>query len=79
MSLKIPSETDPVWRNIVTGKVKYQFDFVAAKILLGHLMVKISHNPSPEIIDAGARELREVFARNVRMPSVQRDLKKILG
>jgi hypothetical protein len=79
MALSVPSANDPIWSDIVSGKRKFQFDFVAAKILLGHLNVKVRHRNEPSVVQEGARELHDVFARNVQMPSVQRDLAKILN
>jgi hypothetical protein len=79
MALSVPPANDPVWRDIVSGKRTFQLDFVAAKILLGHLGVKVRHRGDPGVIREGARELHDIFARNVQMPSVQRDLAKILG
>jgi len=78
MALSVPSANDPIWTDIVSGKRTFQFDFVAAKILMGHLKVKIRHRNEPAVVQEGARELHDVFARNVQMPSVQRDLAKIL-
>lgn len=77
MALSVPPENDPIWRDIVSGKRTFQFDFVAAKILMGHLAVKVRHRNDPAVIQEGARELYQVFARNAQMPSVQRDLAKI--
>ncbi|GBC59438.1 hypothetical protein DENIS_0377 [Desulfonema ishimotonii] len=76
-TITVPPSTDRIWYDIVTGKVTYQFDFIAAKILMGRLRVKVRHNPGPGVIRSGARELWEVFDKNVRMPSVQKDMKKI--
>ncbi len=79
MSLKIPTETNPVWRKIVSGKELYKFEFIATKILLGRLMVMVQHSPEPDVLARGAAELRNIFVRNIRLPSVQRDLQKITG
>lgn len=78
MALSVPPASDPVWSDIVSGKRTFQFDFIAAKILMGHLKVKVRHRNDSAVVQEGARELHDVFARNVQMPSVQRDLAKIL-
>ena len=79
MWVSVPPASDPVWQNIICGRVKYELEFIAAKIFLGHLMVKIQYFPSQDVIAKGAKDLREIFAKSINLPSVQRDLKKISG
>lgn len=70
----VPPATDPVWRSVVTGKSKYALDFLAAKIMLGRLALQIQKDPSAENIAECARTLRDVYAENTNLPSVQKDL-----
>lgn len=78
MPEKIPSVTDPVWRNIVLGKTEYSLEFVAVRIFLGHTMIKVQHSSSPEAMAAkAAKELWQLYDKNIALSSVQRDLEKI--
>jgi len=77
--MNIPESSNPKWTDIVTGKLTYQFTFLGAKILLGHLLITTKNDSSPEKIKKCASELRELFNRNTKLPSVQEDLKKIFG
>jgi hypothetical protein len=79
MLVSVPPASDPVWRKIICGRIKYEFEFIAAKIFLGHLMVRIQYSSSEDVIAKGAKDLREIFVKSINLPSVQRDLKKISG
>jgi hypothetical protein len=79
MSVSVPPASDPIWQNIICGRIKYEFEFIAAKIFLGHLMVKIRYSPTQDTIAKGAKDLREIFVKSINLPSVQRDLRKISG
>ena len=77
--MDIANSSNPKWTDIVTGKLTYQFKFLGAKILLGHLLITTKNDSSPETIKKCATDLRELFHRNTKLPSVQEDLKKIFG
>ncbi len=75
--MDVPPVTNPAWRDIVSGKVKYQFDFLATKMILGWLTTQVKNNPSPRTIQKCAEELHNVFARNANLLVVQHDLRQI--
>ncbi len=77
--MDVPPVSDRAWSDIVSGKVKYQFDFLAIKLILGWLTAEVKNNPSPKTIQRCAEELRNVFVQNADLPSVQRDLRRIFG
>ena len=77
--MDVPSVESPVWNDIVSGKVKYQLDFLAAKIMLGRLMLKVRNNSSPENLAKCGQELHNLYDQNVDLPCVQRDLVRIFG
>ena len=70
----VPPVSNPIWRDIVTGKTKYALDFLAAKIMLGRLTFQVKSDPTPQTIEACAQALRDVYAENTNLPSVQVDL-----
>jgi hypothetical protein len=77
--LEAPPASHPVWREIVTGKTKFAFEFLAAKILLGRLTYQVKKDPSPKTIAACAQALRDLYAENTVMPCVQNDLNQMYG
>ncbi len=77
--MNVPPAENFMWNDIVTGKVKYQLEFLAAKILLGRLMLKVRNDSSPNAIAKCRQELHNLYAQNADLPCVQRDLNKIFG
>ncbi|MEW6406401.1 MAG: hypothetical protein AB1649_31845 [Chloroflexota bacterium] len=77
--MDVPAIDHPAWKDIVTGKAKYQLDFLAAKILLGWLMLKVKSDPSPSMIETCGQALHNLFAQNPDLPCVQHDLEQIFG
>jgi hypothetical protein len=77
--MEVPPAGDPVWADVLTGKVRYKLDFFAAKILLGWLLLKVENDPSDDVLVASAQALQHLFAQNSGLPCVQRDLVEIFG
>lgn len=77
--MKVPPANHTLWSDIVSGKVKFNFDFLAAKILQSTLARELAKNPSAANLMKCAHEFRELFAQNADLPSAQRDLKNIFG
>lgn len=70
---------EPVWRDIITGKTRIDFEFLAAKILQSTLKRAFAKDPTAEKLEQCARGLRDLFFQNADLPTVQKDLKKVLG
>ena len=77
--MDVPPVSHPAWKSIVSGKDRYQFDFLATNLLLGYLALQVKRDSSPEIIHKCAQELHDIFVRNADLASVQGDLMKIFG
>ncbi|MBI5033894.1 MAG: hypothetical protein HZB51_25525 [Chloroflexi bacterium] len=77
--MDVPSKENPVWNDIISCKVKYPLDFLAAKIMLGRLILKVRNDPSLENLAKCGRELHNLYDQNVDLPCVQRDLARIFG
>jgi hypothetical protein len=77
--MDVPGADNQAWKDIVTGTRKFTFDFLAAKIFMGRVMLRLQSDSSPEMVSKCAGELREVFAKNAQLPMVQQDIKKIFG
>src|SRR5512143_408331 len=77
--MDVPPVSNPAWRNIVSGKASYEYEFLATKLILRHLTFQVKKQPSPDMIHRCAQELRNVFVRNASLACVQRDLIQMFG
>ena len=75
----LPLSSDPRWRRVVSGEARPQFEFLAAKILLGRISIGLARDKSPAAIDKGIQDLRALFEKHALMPAAQRDIAKIFG
>ncbi len=74
--MDLPPANHKIWGDIITGKVKFDFECLALQILLGRLQVQVSNERLSTY--AGAIMLRNFFEKNWNLPSAQKDLLKIL-
>lgn len=74
--MSIPAPNSSVWADVVSGKKNIEFEFLAAKIFMGSAQVKIKQDPGA--LSQIAVDLYNLFQKNLNLPSVQRDLQKIL-
>lgn len=77
--MNIPNVSHPLWKEIILGKKQVQFDFLAARMLVGRISIMLSTDNSEENIYKATEELHSVFAKNINLPKVQKDLTKIFG
>lgn len=77
--MDVPPVSHPAWKNIVSGKERHHFEFLATNLLLGYLALQVKRNPSPDVVQKCAQELHDIFARNADLVSVERDMIKIFG
>jgi hypothetical protein len=75
----LPPVSDRRWRDVVTGTVQYDFDFLAIKIFLGRISINLMRDSSEASIAGCVEELRHLLAKNANLPSAQRDIAKIFG
>lgn len=75
--MEVPPVSHPAWRDVVSGNTRYQFEFLATKLLLGYLTTQVNRDPLPSTIQKCVGELHNVFARNADLPSVQHDLRQV--
>jgi hypothetical protein len=75
--MNVPPISDVRWRHLVTGRIRCDLEFLAAKILLGRLSAIVSYDPSK--VGPSTEELRALFLKNLQAPKVQSDLLKIFG
>lgn len=77
--MDVPAASHSMWGSIVSGKASFEFEFLATKLILRHLTFQVKENPSPDTVLRCAQELRNVFARNLSLSCVQRDLIQVFG
>ena len=77
--MDVPPVSHPAWKNIVSGKERHQFEFLATNLLLGYLALQVKRDSSPQIVQKCAQEFHDIFVRNADLISVQRDLTKVFG
>jgi hypothetical protein len=77
--MEIPGRSHPVWADIVTGKVRYDLKFMAAKIFIGRCCRLLEEDPSPEMLESCTGKLYELYEKNTGNPAAQEDLKTISG
>ena len=75
--MDVPGADRQEWKDVVTCRVRHNFEFLAAKILMGRIILQLQDDASPDTIAKQASALRELFAKNIQLPLVQRDVNKI--
>lgn len=75
--MNIPPASDPIWKKVITGQRKCNFDYLAAKLLQAMLMRSFNKDPSHANSSKCCETLRELFVQNSDQPLAQNDLKKI--
>ncbi len=76
--MNVPLSTDKIWRDILQGRVKFDFQFLALKIMLGRLFRELERDPSPAMLQKCADEMYNLLSKNAQLPSAKHDIQKIL-
>lgn len=71
--------TDTVWRDLLLKRKSLDFEFLGLKMLLGRLILDVERDPSPANVDKCCLQLHDLLARNDHLPSVRRDIQKIIS
>jgi hypothetical protein len=77
--MQIPTEQNPIWEELISGESQHQFEFLGTKIILGRLRMRYRKCQSPQEVNKYVHELRTFFEKNLHLPKVQTDLKKVFG
>jgi hypothetical protein len=78
MTMTIPNESHPGWLKAISGQGQFRFDFLATNIIMGRLNRDYKRDSSPATARKLTAELRDFFQKNIKLPKVQADLKKIV-
>jgi hypothetical protein len=77
-TMTIPNESHPGWLKAISGQGNLEFECLATKVIMGRLNQDYRRDPSPGAAKKCAVELRNFFQKNLNLPKVQADLKKIV-
>jgi hypothetical protein len=73
----VPPITNSKWEEIVMGKLQCHFKFLAAKMLMGRILVSIENDPSSKNIDKCIYEIYTLFFKNEKV--AREDLVELFG
>jgi hypothetical protein len=76
--MTIPNESHPGWLKAISGQGNLQFECLATKVIMGRLNQDYKRDSSPAAAKKCTVELREFFEKNIKLPKIQADLKKIV-
>jgi len=72
--MSIPSAASPVWGKLLLGQMKVQLESLPIKIFLGSAKLQLTRDSSAAHVGKLSRELHDLFVKNEKLPSIQKDL-----
>lgn len=75
---KMPGVEAKEWTDVILGKKRYNFEFLALQILVGRLVVTYRNSPNPDTMKKCTRQLINFFQKE-KNPQAQKDYRKIFG
>jgi hypothetical protein len=69
---------DKVWTDLLSEKIKPQFQSLALKVLLSRLILEIKTTKTTDATGKCVKELKEFLMKNSQLPSLQKDLQMIV-
>jgi hypothetical protein len=75
--MELPDLKSAVWKNVVTGKIPLNSNFLAAKMLISRVQTDVKNDPSPKNIDKAIGELYELFNKYKDLPTLSDDIQKL--
>jgi hypothetical protein len=73
--MQIPESSHPAWQKLVTGELKVDISFMAARLLLMRIISSIDNNRDQ--INKGIADIRNLYVMNIDLPNVQKDIERI--
>jgi hypothetical protein len=75
-AVMIPSREHPVWKKIVIDDAQYRFRFLALKILMGRIKMKLEFERSDNVVESCVDELYDFACQYAEF--IEPDLKPIM-
>ncbi len=73
----LPPASHYIWKEMVLGKKQYQFQLLAAKIMMSRIILSTKNDSSPQNVNKCVGEVHEFFVKNEKI--AQNDIKQIFG
>ena len=73
------SQNDPIWEKLVSGEVQINLKYLAAKIALSHLQLKLRIGKNGYTKEKAALELYQVYKNGENLPAVKIDIQTLLN
>lgn len=73
----LPLQSSAIWAELITGKKKVSFESITVRTVLGFAQLEYKRNPS--VLALLASSLYILFEKNQNVPSVSKDLEKMLS
>ena len=73
------SSDNPIWKKLVLGEVQVTLKYLAAKIALSHLQLKIRIGKNGYTVEKAALELYQVYKNGENLPAVKIDIETLLN
>lgn len=78
-NITLPDPSHFIWRDLVTGKKSYQFQFLAAKLLLSRIQIQLRNRHSETLVQHSMQELHDLLQKNKNVPSARKDIENLFG
>jgi len=75
--MDIPNVNDRVWEDVLTGRKKCEFQFLAINLLLSRVRLAGDGNLTRDDIAVYSQRLRQIFIDYAKLPKIQNDLKQL--
>lgn len=75
--MNIPAPSDPRWTELISGKLKCEFELLGTKIIIGRVGIVYKLNPTQETMKKCIDDLINFFVQNQKIPKAQTDLARI--
>ncbi|MBI5470844.1 MAG: hypothetical protein HY961_00720 [Ignavibacteriae bacterium] len=73
----LPPITNQKWKELALGQNQYQFQMLAAKILMNRIKQSTKADPSPQNVSKCIQELFDFFLKNEKL--AQKDISQLFG
>lgn len=72
--MALPNMSDKIWEDLITGREKIEFEFLAVKIFLGTAHRLYANDPNS--VHKSIENLHKLFEKNQLLPTVKKDILK---
>ncbi|MBQ3690785.1 MAG: hypothetical protein II937_13135 [Bacteroidales bacterium] len=70
---------NPIWKKLILGEIQVTLRYLAAKIALSHLQLKVRIGKNGYTVEKAALELYQVYKIGENLPAVKIDIQTFLN